>query len=127
MRKRFSLLTLLALVLVIAMVAILPVLALAQTAEAPHDDVMLGHYALPVILMVVLSVIYWVANDSIPNQFKPLIALGVGVVLGIFAMFYAELKPTFINVVDYVLYGLMAGAAAIGLYEGKKALSKDHR
>jgi hypothetical protein len=51
-----------------------------------------------------------------------LIAIGLGIVLGIVAMFYNGIQPIFKNIVDYVLYGFMAGAGAVGLWEGFSAV-----
>lgn len=83
-------------------------------------EISIGYYSLPVILTVILGVIYK-AVSTIPDQWKPLISIGVGLLLGIGAMLYTELPVTPKLVIDYLLVGLMAGAAATGLYEGKRA------
>lgn len=114
MRKMFFVLVLLA-----VMVCFIG-LAFATNGE-PGEEVKLGQYALPAILMVILGVIYKVA-ESIPDRVKPLIALGVGVALGLIALRYANAAWTFSNIIDFVLYGFMTGASAIGLYEMSRAV-----
>jgi hypothetical protein len=52
---------------------------------------------------------------------------GSGLLLGIGAMFYTELPVSPRLIVDYLLFGLMTGDAAIGLYEGKRATGKNPR
>lgn len=84
-------------------------------------EVTIGHYSLPVILTVILGVIYK-AVPAIPDNWKSLITIGVGLLLGIGAMLYTELPVTPKLIIDYLLIGLMVGAAAIGLYEGKRAI-----
>lgn len=85
------------------------------------EEVTFGKYALPLILMVGLSLIYRIF-EAIPNRFKPLIAIILGIGLGIVAMFYNGIPPVFKNIVDYVLYGFMAGCSAVGLWEGLSAV-----
>lgn len=84
-------------------------------------EVGIGQFSLPVILAVVLGVIYK-AWPTISNRWKPLITIGVGLLLGIGAMFYTGEPVTPKLVVNYLLVGLMAGAAAIGLYESKRSI-----
>jgi len=116
MRKMFLVLVLLA-----VMVCFIG-LAFATNGE-PGEEVKLGQYALPAILMVILGVIYKMA-EGIPDRWKPLIAMGVGVGLGLVALEYGKVAWTFTNAVDYILYGFMAGASAVGLYEMSRAVIK---
>ncbi len=86
------------------------------------DEVSLGQYGLPVVLTVLLGIFYKVCEredgtSCVPNRFKPLVAILLGMALGIVAMFYKMLTPTFPVIVDHVLYGIMAGSAAVGLWE----------
>lgn len=83
-------------------------------------EISFGNVALPVILTIVLAIIY--KTVTVAHRLKPLIAIGAGIALGLVALQYAGLAWTFVNVVNHVLAGLMAGAAAVGLYEGQKAL-----
>ena len=87
------------------------------------NSVMLGKYSLPFILSIILGLIFKRA-DTIPNDLKPYIAMAVGCVLGIAAMFYNEAYGAiaFPMVADYVLAGGMAGSAAVGIYEASKAV-----
>ena len=107
---------------VMMLIIAFPLLALAANG-GPEDEVKLGAYALPVILMVVLGAIYKMV-ETIPDRCKPIVAIGVGIALGLVGMHYAAKPWTFPNIVDYVLYGLMAGAASVGLYEMNRAVRK---
>jgi len=86
-------------------------------------EVAIGTYSLPVLLTVLLGIIYHVI-PSIPDKHKALIAIAAGIVIGLVAMFYNEVAINAKVVIDYVLLGLMTGAAAIGLYEGQRAVMK---
>ena len=87
------------------------------------NDVMLGAYSVPVILTVILGAIYK-ALPQVPDRYKPLIAAAVGVGLGIGAMFYnVEGSLTVANWIDYILYGFMVGASAVGLWEMSKKMT----
>lgn len=98
----------------------LPLLAWAVNGN-PAEEINLGPYALPLLLTVILGLIYNVVG-AIPDRWKPLITIGVAVGLSMLVVAYKGEGWTFRLVVDYVLYGLMTGAAAIGLYESKRAL-----
>ena len=89
-------------------------------------EINFGQYALPVVLTVLLAIIYKIAGNpdgtsTIPDRAKPVIAILLGMALGIAGMFYQGIKPNFKSIVDFTLYGLMAGAAAVGLWEGFRA------
>jgi len=86
-------------------------------------EIGIGQYSLPVILTVILGVIYK-AFPSIPDRWKSLITIGVGLILGVGAMFYTEQPISPKLIINYLLVGLMVGAAAIGLYEGKRSITK---
>ena len=79
------------------------------------EDVALGQYALPPVLMVLLSLLYKTADVS--NTWKPWIAVVLGVGLGMVALLYKGDLWTVQAVTDHTLYGLMTGASAVGLYE----------
>lgn len=90
------------------------------------SEVNLGQYAVPVILTVVLGIIYKLLDKPdgtsyLNNKFKPLIAIALGIIIGIVSMFYKGTPVTFQVWVDYILYGLMTGASAVGLWEGVRA------
>ena len=80
-------------------------------------DVNLGQYALSPLIGVFLTIIYKMV-PIIPDKWKALISIGIGLGLGMTAIGYQGLSWTFVNIVDFALYGLMSGAAAVGLYEG---------
>lgn len=100
-------------------VTALVTLVYAQTAGG-GEEVSLGKYSIPVIMMVILGLFYKI--PGIKNKHKPLLAIAIGIVLGIIAIPYTGKAFTFVNVVDFVLYGLMTGASAVGLYESAKSL-----
>lgn len=79
------------------------------------EEITFGKYALPVILMVILSLIYKVI--AINKGWKPIIAVCLGILLGILGIVYNGYDWTAKIVIDHVLYGLMMGASAVGLYE----------
>jgi len=91
---------------------------LAQTAgvEGVVGDISLAGYSLPVILTVILGIIYKII-PSVPDRFKALIAIIIGVGIGLIAMCYQGRVLDFKTVIDGILSGLMTGAAAVGLYE----------
>jgi len=85
-------------------------------------DVQFGSMAASAILMGILALIYKVCTkedgtESIPNRLKPLLAVGLGIVLGIVGMYYNELAANFKNIVNHVLIGLNIGLSAVGLWE----------
>lgn len=89
-------------------------------------EISIGHYSLPVILTVILGVVYK-SVPTIPDRWKSLITIVVGLLLGIGAMFYTELPVTPKLVIEYLLVGLMVGAAAIGLYEGQRTITNPRK
>jgi hypothetical protein len=88
----------------------------------PATDISFGQYALPVILMVILTLIY--KFKTFTDRYKSLIAVCVGIVLGLVAIPYNGVPFTVVNIVDYGLYGLMIGASATGLYELQRTVTK---
>lgn len=81
------------------------------------ETISLGQYSLPVILTVVLGIVYNIT--TVPDKWKAFVAIGIGVILGLVGMIYNNPSPyTPVIVIDHVLYGFMAGAGAVGLYEG---------
>jgi chromate transport protein ChrA len=122
-KRGISPLEMIIVVAILALVLFLPALALAQDV-APGEEITLGQYALPLILMVVLGAIYKMAGGAISDRFKTPIALLVGIGLSMVALAYAQIGWSIRVVIDYGLYGLMTGAAAVGLYELNRAMRK---
>ena len=89
-------------------------------------EVSIGTYSVPVLLTVLLGIIYRVI-PTIPDKWKALVAICAGITIGIMAMFYNEAAFTGKIIIDYVLLGLMAGAASVGLYEGVYKTAKNPR
>jgi len=80
------------------------------------ETITLGKYSLPVVLTVILGLFF--KNISIKDSFKPFIAVGCGIILGVMALFYSEPDSmSFPLVVDFLLAGAIAGTSATGIYE----------
>jgi len=86
-------------------------------------EVSFGQYAVPVILTVVLAIVYKLV-PNVPDKFKAVIAVVVGIVLGILAIPYNSLPWSAVNIIDHAIYGLMIGASAVGLYELQRTVTK---
>lgn len=128
MRKRTKPFTLLALILMFFLFLVIPLVVMAQAPVTPVDptgEVNLGQYTIPGLITLFLMIIFNFL--AIGDRYKPLIAIGLGVGLGILAIPYNRQPWEFVIIVDCVLYGIIAGAAAVGLYEGQKAFRKSHR
>ena len=91
------------------------------------NQIMLGKYSLPFILSIILGLVY--KKTSIADDWKPFIAAGFGVALGVAAMFYNEAFASinFAMVADYVLAGGIGGAASTGIYEMTKESAAGRR
>ena len=87
-------------------------------------EVTYGQYAMPVILTVILGLIYKVAGDCIPDRIKPVLAVMIGLSLGILWIPYNGLDWSVKEIVDHLIYGLMVGASAVGLYELQRSAVK---
>lgn len=80
------------------------------------EEVTFGQYGLPVVLTVFMGVFF--KFIPISDRWKALFTILVGTGLGILGLAYAGKTWEVKNVVDYALFGFMAGASAVGLYEG---------
>ncbi len=81
--------------------------------------------------MVLLALLYKTfqkpdGTSSLSDPIKTWTAITLGAALGIVVLFYKGLQPTFPVIVDNLLYGIMTGAAAVGLWEGYSKLMKGH-
>lgn len=85
-------------------------------------EVSFGGYALPVVLTVLLSFVYRVVTVS--DRWKAPIAIVCGVALGMVGLAYQGLPWTVVNIVDFVLYGFMTGAGAVGIYEMTRSVTR---
>jgi|PlaIllAssembly_1097288.scaffolds.fasta_scaffold02314_9 hypothetical protein len=96
-----------------------------------EDSVLkIGVYILPfpVALSTVLGIFFSLFNKSdgsneISSRVKNGIALLLGVAFGYFLMMDKGLPVTFENLFGYGIYGLIEGAAAVGLYKSAKIMS----
>lgn len=85
-------------------------------------EVSFGGYALPVVLTVILSFVYRVI--TVGDRWKAPIAVLCGIALGLVGLAYNELPWTVVNIVDFVLYGFMTGAGAVGIYEMTRSVTR---
>jgi len=79
-------------------------------------EISIGEYSIPAILTIVMMIVYKCV-PAFPDRWKALFTVLLGIAIGLVAMLYSGEIVTFQIVVNYVLVGLFAGAAAIGLYE----------
>ena len=97
------------------------------------EEVLLGQYAVPVLLTAVLGFMFKMlnfeeSNANRSNRIKLGMAVSVGIALGILALGYKSQIPdskivfSFVPIVDHILYGFMMGASAIGIYELQKGV-----
>jgi len=78
-------------------------------------EIQIAGYAGAALMMVLLAITYKIFDFS--DKSKPLIAGGLGILLGIAALFYNEVQVTVKSVIEYAVIGLMTGAAAAGLWD----------
>lgn len=85
------------------------------------QELAIGAFGVSLVINVILRMLY--NTFSIPNKLKPWIAVTIGILLGIVALFYTlpvDTPVDFKMVVDHVLGGFMTGATAVGMYEMTK-------
>jgi len=90
------------------------------------ESIAIGAYTVPVLLSILLGIIYKLFG-TIPDKWKALVAICAGILIGLVAMLYNVEAITLKTVIDYVLFGLMAGASSVGLYEGVYRTVKNPR
>lgn len=86
------------------------------------QEVSLGQYAIPFLITTLLAFVFKPFDNpdgtsKIKDWLKGYIAAGIGVLIGIVAMFYEGKPITFISWVDYTLYGFIQGTSAIGIFK----------
>ena len=90
-----------------------------------ETEIVFGNYSIPIILTVILAIVYkYLPAFKDHDKYKASIAVGAGIILGILAIAYKGIPWTTVNIVDHTLYGLMTGAAAVGLYELQRTVTK---
>ena len=91
-------------------------------------EISIGQYALPVIITVVMGIVYKVferpdGSSFIPDRWKTLIVIAVGIGLGLLGMVYNSIPWIAKNVIENVMYGFMSGCSAIGIWKGLGAVN----
>ncbi len=86
-------------------------------------EVSFGGYAMPVVLSIILGLVFKFTG-VIPDKWKALVSVVCGVGLGNLGLAYQGLPWSVVNIVDFSLYGLMTGAAAVGLYELQRTATR---
>jgi hypothetical protein len=86
------------------------------------NEIQLGQYAVPFLITIFLAVIFKPLDNAdgtskVADWVKGYVALALGIALGIVAMLYKGIQPTFVMWVDYILYGFVQGAASIGIFK----------
>ena len=89
------------------------------------EDITFGQYALPVILTVILGIVYKFL--SFGDKYKALLAVVIGMGLGILSIPYKGMPWTVVTTVDALIYGLMVGASAVGLYELQRTVTNPRK
>jgi hypothetical protein len=100
---------------------LMPVIVWAQEAAVPETNI--GQYSLPVILSVLLGLVYKIFN-LVEDRWKSLVAIVLGIGLGYLSLLYSGAPLTIPFIIQYGLFGLMSGAAAVGLYEAQRSVLK---
>jgi hydrogenase/urease accessory protein HupE len=89
------------------------------------EEITLGQYSLPILLTVILGICFKLIGEGLADRWKSIIALVLGLGLGLLAMVYNQEAPyTWVVVIDHCLFGFMAGAAAVGLYEAQRSVMR---
>ncbi len=85
-----------------------------------NEVLQIGHYGLPALWTVILAMVY--KTLAIPDRLKPWIPIMLSVALSLVALQYAGKPWEFKVVVDYITYGIMMGAATVGVYEASRTI-----
>ena len=90
----------------------------------------LGPYVLPfpIALSAILAILYSLANKPdgssyISDRVKNGIALLAGMGFGLLAMFDKVPDPAVRDVIGWLIFGFIEGAAAVGLYKSVKIMA----
>lgn len=86
------------------------------------EEIKLGQYALPYVIMIFLALAYKPFDNpdgtsKIKDWQKGYLAVIIGIAIGIVALFYSSVVPSFKSYVDFILYGLEKGFAAVGVFK----------
>ena len=86
------------------------------------QEIQLGQYAIPFLITIFLSLIFKPfdkedGTSSIKDWVKGYVVVFLGIGLSIVGMFYKGAPLTFVSWVDYILYGVVIGTSAIGIFK----------
>ena len=95
-----------------------------EVMEMEDMVITFGPYILPfpVALTAMLSIVYSIFNTAdggnlLPERLKNLVALLIGVAFGLMVMVEKETAITARVCIGWVIFGLLEGAAAVGIYK----------
>jgi len=91
------------------------------------EAISLGQYSLPVLLTIFLALFYKFVPIEFSDRYKSAFAVLIGILIAIGALLYNGLGFTVVNVIDYGLAGLMAGASAVGIYELQRTVTNPRK
>jgi hypothetical protein len=81
------------------------------------ENMAFGGLEASLILTLVMSLIFKVTGEKIPDRFRPVIAVGFGLVLSFCYIPYNNIEFNFHNGMDAVVKGLVIGLTSVGMYE----------
>jgi len=90
-------------------------------------EINFGEYSIPVILTVILAIIYKCVGTNLSDRWKALIAVTIGIGLGLLSISYTGKSWDVVNVVNGVFGGMMVGASAVGLYELQRTVTNPRK
>ena len=86
------------------------------------QEISLGQYAIPFLITILLAFVFKPFDNpdgtsKLKDWVKGYIAAGIGILIGLVAMFYKGDVISFTSWVDYILYGFVQGTSAIGIFK----------
>jgi len=103
---------------------IIATFAWAEANGTEVEELTLAGYSVPILVSIILGLFYKFV-PSIPDRLKTPLSVLFGILLGIVAMYYNKEGPLDFRIwIDHILYGMMVGTSATGLYELQRSALK---